>query len=572
MRQSLLSMTTTSEQINTISTPAPIRERRRASDRQSLETLFELAPIGMIVCKADGKIKRVNPALCKLLGFNERDILSGRVNLTDPDDPDRDKWLREQLAEPGVRVMSVERMFLRSDGSRVQSWVKAIAERDNNDKLKGYVLQVVDITEREALRRELERVVGTDSLTGLDDRPMFLRRLEHGLDIMSNAGELSVLIVSVSGLGIVNEAHGPEVGDALLVAFARKLESLLPATSRLGRLGSDQFGVLVPECPARVAVEVAEQLQQAFEEPLNISSQMLSVSPNIGIANYPSDSTTASGLLRCAELAARHARRNNCNFIVYTESFESGAEQRLDMVMQLRQAIRRGALEITFEPILCAVTGKLVFCEALVRWLRDDKLVGPESFIPLAEETGLVRELDTVVMRRALRQMGRMDDDERPAVSVNLSPISLLDPRLVERMLVLVSYHGLSPKSLIVEITETSLANHHETIAPNLKALRRSGVRIAIDDFGAGNTSLSLLRSLEIDMVKVDRSFIAGIGDNPVDEAIVESVIEIARTRDLIVVAEGVEKQSQHHWLALRGCDYVQGYLFRKSSVNTPTD
>jgi len=157
------------------------------------------------------------------------------------------------------------------------------------------------------------------------------------------------------------------------------------------------------------------------------------------------------------------------------------------------------------------------------------------------------------------------------AVSVNLSPISLLDPRLVERMLVLVSYHGLSPRSLIVEITETSLATHHETIAPNLKALRRSGVRIAIDDFGAGNTSLALLRSLEVDMVKVDRSFIAGIGASPVDEAIVESVIEIARTRDLIVVAEGVEKQSQHHWLALRGCDYVQGYLFRKSNVGTPS-
>jgi len=139
----------------------------------------------------------------------------------------------------------------------------------------------------------------------------FLRRLEHGLDIMSNAGELSVLIVSVSGLGIVNEAHGPEVGDALLVAFARKLESLLPSTSRLGRLGSDQFGVLVPECPARIAVEISEQLQLAFEEPLNITSHMLSVSPNIGIATYPSDSTTATGLLRCAELAARHARRNN---------------------------------------------------------------------------------------------------------------------------------------------------------------------------------------------------------------------------------------------------------------------
>jgi len=179
---------------------------------------------------------------------------------------------------------------------------------------------------------------------------MFLRRLEHGLDIMSNAGELSVLIVSVSGLGIVNEAHGPEVGDALLVAFARKLESLLPSTSRLGRLGSDQFGVLVPECPARIAVEISEQLQLAC----------------------------------CAELAARHARRNNANFVVYTESFESGAVHRLDMVMQLRQAIRRGALEITFEPILCAVTGKLAFCEALVRWPRDQKLVGPESFIPCA--------------------------------------------------------------------------------------------------------------------------------------------------------------------------------------------
>jgi len=134
-----------------------------AADRQNAETLFELAPIGMIVCEADGSIKRVNPALCKLLGFNERDILSGRVSLTDPDDPDRDEWIREQLTAPGVRVMSVERMFSRSDGSRVQSWVKAVAERDRNDKLKSYVLQVVDITEREALRRELERVVGTVS-------------------------------------------------------------------------------------------------------------------------------------------------------------------------------------------------------------------------------------------------------------------------------------------------------------------------------------------------------------------------------------------------------------------------
>ncbi len=562
---------TTSEQINLATAPATrVRERRRASDRQNSEALFELAPIGMIVCDAAGGIKRVNPALCKLLGFNERDILSGRASLIDPDDPDRDDWIRQQLSVPEARVMSVERVFLRSDGSRVQTWVKAVAERDREDRLSGYVLQVVDITEREALRRELERVVGTDSLTGLDDRPMFLRRLEHGLDVMSNAGELSVLIVSLSGLGTVNEAHGPEVGDALLVAFARRLEQLLPKAARLGRLGSDQFGVLIPECPGRIAVETSENLLKAFEDPINVNDRVLSISPNIGLATYPSDSTTASGLLRCAELAARHARRSSGDCIVYTDSFETGAVHRLDMVMQLRQAIRRGALEITFEPILCAVTGKLAFCEALVRWPREDKLIGPESFIPLAEETGMVRELDSVVMRRALRQMGRMDDDERPAVSVNLSPISLLDPRLVERMLVLVSYHGLSPKSLIVEITETSLATHHELIAPNLKALRRSGVRIAIDDFGAGNTSLALLRSLDVDMVKVDRSFIAGIGTSPVDEAIVESVIEIARTRDLIVVAEGVEQQAQHHWLALRGCDYVQGYLFRKTKVEDP--
>jgi len=213
--------------------------------------------------------------------------------------------------------------------------------------------------------------------------------------------------------------------------------------------------------------------------------------------------------------------------------------------------------------VLDAVSGQLAFCEALVRWRRGGKLVGPTTFISIAEEMGLVHDIDRLVLRRAMRQMGRMSDESRPDVSVNLSPLSLLDPRLVERILVQLSYHGLSPSSLIVEMTETSLAGHHERIGPILKSLRRQGVRVAIDDFGAGYTSLGLLRSLEVDFVKVDGSFIRGIGRSAIDETIIESVIAIARRRDITVVAEGVERPEQYRWLTDHGCDLLQGHLFR---------
>lgn len=521
----------------------------------------------MLVYGADGELERVNPAFCSMIGATEREILSGSTDLGDPMDLNVDARIYTRMLESNAKVTSELRRYRRSDGQTVHTRVKAVASRTQSDELAAYLLQIVDITESEALRRELDRVITTDALTGLDDRAMVMRRLERELDSMQNIGKLALLLVDVVRLRDVNEAWGHDVGDGLLVALSERLRECIPSSGWMGRVAGDEFAVVIPNTDSAAAASVAQSLIESVVEPVAVGPRRLPVSLNVGIARYPLDAVDGRSLLRCADVAMRSARRRSTRSMLYDEKLESNAAARLSTEVRLRKALAEGSLELTFEPVLDACTGQLAFCEALVRWRRGGKLVGPTTFISIAEEMGLVHDIDRLVLRRAMRQMGRMKDETRPDVSVNLSPLSLLDPRLLERILVELSYHALPPSSLIVEMTETSLAGHHERIGPILKSLRRQGIRVAIDDFGAGYTSLGLLRTLEVDFVKVDGSFIEGIGRCAMDETIIESVIAIARQRNITVVAEGVERPEQYRWLTDHGCDLVQGHLFRQKTA-----
>lgn len=433
-----------------------------------------------------------------------------------------------------------------------------------NSQLEG------EISERRQAQSKLNYLAYHDPLTGLANRRCFIERLEESLRETARHGErLAVLFIDLDQFKQVNDSLGHGVGDELLVSVAARLSEHVRLIDMLARLGGDEFICLMEAVRDEDEVELlAREILGAFEYPFKLGDHELYLTASVGISLCPADAHSVLDLMRNADTAMYRAKMlGRGNFHFYTAEMTREAQERIQMENLLRRALDNGELSVHLQPQVEARSSQLVGAEALVRWNSPELgLVMPMRFIPLAEDSGLIVGLGNWVLRETCRQFmqWRMSGFELPQVSVNLSVKQLERPEFIDVLGEILDETGMDPTCLKLELTESVVMAVGDTFMP-LERLRDLGISLALDDFGTGYSSLSYLKMLPVQQLKIDRSFVEGIGRNAGDEAIIRTIMELARSLGFEVVAEGVETVEQADFLAALGCEQLQGYLHGKA-------
>jgi diguanylate cyclase (GGDEF)-like protein len=402
-----------------------------------------------------------------------------------------------------------------------------------------------------------------DALTGLPNRVLFGDRLEQCiLGSHRDQTPASLLLLDLDGFKEVNDTLGHAHGDALLREVAGRLRSTLRESDTVARLGGDEFALLLPHTDGRGALHAASKVRRALQQPFALDDQMLELDASIGVVVTPEHGADPDALLRRADIAMYAAKRNRSGAALYSADQDQYTTDRLRLVGDLREAIAAGSLEVYFQPQLDPWSGEITGVEALLRWQHPvHGFVPPDRFVNLAEQHGLIEKLTLFVLNAALAQARRWRDHGIDlAVSVNLSPQSLRDARLVRTIGALLKRHHLPPESLVLEITENAVMANPEKALANLSALHDAGILLSIDDFGTGYSSLGYLRRLPLHEIKIDRSFVTDLCRNDDDRFIVRTVVDLGRNLGLRIVAEGVEDEQTLNLVATLGCTLVQGY------------
>jgi diguanylate cyclase (GGDEF)-like protein/PAS domain S-box-containing protein len=547
-------------------------ERRRDSERY--EAMVRNSTDIVAVFGADGALSYLSPAFTRVLGHHlgnaaPHTVAAALDALVHEGDRTRAQQLVVRAEGDASRVMNDEVRLRHADGS--WHWFEiSVMNLIDDPNVNGFVANLRDVTERRLFEMELEYQAYHDALTRLPNRAAFFERLE--LAILRNRElrlPLAVLFLDVDRFKLVNDSLGHEAGDRLLVEVTERLREALRPTDLVARFGGDEFVVLLDEMrlPSD-ATRVADRVLEVLRRPVRIGGRELFLSSSIGIATYVpaiGDEVTPSDLLRRADLAMYMAKeRGRARWEVYDEGSAPQLVERLDLEADLWRATEHDELVVHFQPEIEIGTNEVVKFEALVRWEHPIRgLLYPDAFIPIAEESELVFAIDALVLKAACAQIGEWSEQlsNRPlGVSVNLSPQSLRRPGAVDRIIQTLAETGLAPNALQLEITErTALSDDIRTLEA-LRDLRRAGVRVAIDDFGIGYSALSYLQRFPVDVVKLDRAFIAELDAQGAGRAIVEAMIRMAHAIGLRVTAEGVERAEQLEILRELGCDGAQGF------------
>jgi diguanylate cyclase (GGDEF)-like protein len=438
----------------------------------------------------------------------------------------------------------------------------------------GRVLVFRDVTERRELERELRRLAYTDRLTGLPNRALFHDRLDQAVVMAKrHNAPVAVLFLDLDRFKIINDSLGHEIGDEMLAGVAHRLRSCLRAEDTLARLGGDEFAIVLPEIADRRDVHlVTDKCLSALSDPELIGRHELTINVSIGVAIFPEDGLDVQHLLRSADAAMYRAKaRGGGRAETFTPLLGQEVIRRHEIEVELRRALRRGELRVLFQPYHEIGTGRLRGYEALVRWEHPHRgMLLPDTFLPLAEETGLIDAIDRWVLTEACRQARQWTAPL--LVSVNVSAGRLRRGDLHQDTIAILAETGLNPERLVLELSERILFDEVPDGFGSLADLTSVGVGLALDDFGAGYTSLEQLRRLPVSQVKIDRSLIAPVDESDDDASIVAAVIQFAHALGLLVTAEGIERSHQLERLTELGCDYGQGFLFSVPAAGSGVD
>jgi diguanylate cyclase (GGDEF)-like protein/PAS domain S-box-containing protein len=549
--------------------------------RQSEErfrSLVQNASDVIAILDADGRIGYASPAVQSVWGQSPEELRGASLlELVHPEEHGgAATYLFNLLAQPGSILVN-ELRLKHSDGSWRDFEVVA-TNLLHQPAVEGIVATCRDITQRKAFERELSRLAFTDTLTGLPNRALLTDRLTHALARADRQlCQVAVLFLDLDRFKVVNDSLGHASGDGLLVEVANRISSCLRVGDTAARLGGDEFTVLLEDVEdEQQAVEVAQRIAEALRLPVLLDGREVFVSASIGIALSSPHQIGPDGVLRNADLALYRAKADGrARYAVFHPSMEALALERLEVETDLRHALDRNELMVYFQPVVDLDTGTVNELEALVRWNRPGRgIVSPMAFIPIAEETGLIVPIGQWVLEEACRWAQRWQAysaSEKPLiVSVNLSARQFQHPELLTDIKRALHESGLDPRHLKLEITESVVMQDAEATIEILQILKELGIRVAIDDFGTGYSSLTYLKRLPVDTLKIDRSFVNGLGHDAQDTAIVDSVVALARTLQLSVTGEGVETLAQARHLRKLGCDRGQGFLYARPLP--PTD
>jgi diguanylate cyclase (GGDEF)-like protein/PAS domain S-box-containing protein len=547
---------------------ADISERRQNEEKLRLSsTVIEHIADGVMVVDTQGTIVTVNPAFTHITGFEAGAVVGQSWSVTRSGRHDQDLYwaMWRQLSETGF--WRGELWSTRKDGETYLEWLTVSTVRNDEGRVTHYVGVFSDITRLKESQEKLDYLAHHDPLTSLPNRLLFNDRLLHAIGRATRVGQqLAVMFIDLDRFKNVNDTLGHHVGDELLKQVAGALGQRLREGDTLARLGGDEFIVLLENVDGSYgAGQVAAKMMALFEQPFLVAEHELFVTGSIGISLFPADGQDANLLVRNADVAMYQAKSRGRNgYQFYSPDMDGEGVERLRMEALLRRAIERSEIFLHYQPQVDIGSGQLIGVEALVRWHNPELgLVSPVRFIPMAEDTGFINQIGEWVLFEACRQMRRWDEAGLavPKMAVNLSVRQVERGAMTALVAQVLEETGLAPRRLQLEVTESVIMNTGDALA-FVHELHAIGVGLAIDDFGTGYSSLAYLKQLPVDVLKIDRSFIKDIAVDANDEAIAVAIIQLGKSMNLSVIAEGVENEEQAAFLLRHGCTRAQGYLY----------
>jgi len=531
----------------------------------------------------NGCFSFLNDRVASLLGYTKQELLGKHYSeLIDDDDMQAASNLFNERrtgdrAARNVEVRLKSKILDRRRGMlRTQSvWAEVTAmgiysdsKERNRESFAGTYGTARDISERKQAQEVINFQAYHDLLTHLPNRALLKDRLNLAIThARRNKRKLAAMFLDLDRFKLVNDTLGHTMGDRLLKAVANRLLSCLRKGDTLSRFGGDEFTLLLPEVRTRDdVVVIAEKILDRLNEAFVIDGHELFVGASIGIAMYPEAGDNGEALIQNADIAMYHVKgRGKNGYQFFSDEMNHQFSSRLNLERELRNGLIQGEFEVFYQPQVCLENGAITGVEALVRWRHGRRgMIDPGEFLPLAEETGLVLQIDEFVQQQAFHDVAAWHRAGLGdiSLSVNLTAQQMEQDSFVDRFLGSLSASGLEPERVKLEITENTLMQDMEVIIPKLKAIRQVGVCIAIDDFGTGYSSLSYLHQFPINTLKIDRTFVGDIRSDRGDASIIDAIVAMARGLHLELVAEGVENRTQLDYLREQGCEEVQGYIF----------
>ena len=540
---------------------------------ERFRSLLETAPDEMVIVDEGGSIVLVNSQTERLFGYAREELIGEVVELLVPErfapgHPDHRKTF---ASDPHARPMGgdLDLYARRKDGSGFPVEISLSPLQTEDGRLVSSAIR--DVTERKLARDALAYQARHDSLTGLPNRALILDRLEHAIDRAKRThSTLAVLFLDIDDFKLVNDTLGHEAGDRLLVEMTPRLRAALRPGDTVGRFGGDEFVVLCEDlCSEEAAIAIAERIALACSRPVTLGAHQHLVTMSAGVVVVAGGSSTATELLRDADAAMYRAKAGGKGRVeLFDLSMRERLMERIALESDLRLALDRGEFRMRYQPVISLGDGEIIGVEALLRWEHPERgLLEPAQFMAVAESTGLIVPIGEWAIEEACRQAAGWRDmrgagQTALSVSVNVSPRQIARSELVSSIAEILERTGLEANLLDLEITEHVLLGDADASAKVLRELKAIGVRLVLDDFGTGYSSLSYLKRFTIDALKIDRSFVDGLGHDPENGAIVNAVLGMARALDVGVTAEGVETPEQLARLRASGCAFAQGYLF----------
>lgn len=550
-------------------------EEELRQGKEQLQLLIEHAPASLAMFDKEMRYLAVSRRWREEYALGSRDLRGCSHYEIFPDIPERWKQVhRRGLA--GEVIRAYEDHFERADGAihwlhwEVQPW------HTGKGDVAGIIIFAEDITEQKKSKEQIEHLAYHDALTGLPNRALFLDRLNLALANARRSHHCgAILFVDLDQFKKINDVYGHRFGDQVLRDVTARLRRHVREGDTIARLGGDEFVILLPdlsgemEGAVRIALTVGEKLRLSLDGQKCLDDQSYTTTASIGVSIFPQGTRSLEDLIRDADIAMYRAKQRGRNALVFfEEDMQSVIAERFSMEQALRQALDGDGLQLHLQSTVDAAGG-VVGAEALLRWIHPSRgMVMPATFIPLAEETGLIVEIGEWVLREACRLLVQINHLGRShRISVNVSPCQFRQGNFVDRVTAICAETGADPSYLTLEITESLLVEGTSEVVSRMLALSELGIRFSIDDFGTGYSSLSYLKRLPINEIKIDKSFVQDIPHDTNDVALVEAILSMAHHLGLEVVAEGVESEDQFQFLAARNCEHYQGYLFHRPQI-----
>ncbi len=537
------------------------------------DRFFSLSLELMAILDRNGHFKQINGVWHETLGFSDQQIKSHSFfNFIEEKDRQR---LISNLAAAVDRQepLKDEYRFRRKDGGT--TWLSCSIAKEETGAL--YYVSARDITARVEAEQRLLKDATHDPLTGLFNRAVFIdhvvQMLEH--DKQNHVCHFALFYIDLDRFKVINDSLGHPIGDLILIEVSKRIKEVVHTSDSVARMGGDEFVILLINLvdPAR-AILLAERLIERIETPMNLEQHEIKISASIGITFSHEGYETSEAVLRDADLAMYAAKKSgNTKHMIFDKKMYEKAIAQLQMEMDMRSAFKNGEFVLYFQPIMEMEAQEVVSFESLIRWHHPQKgLISPAEFVPLAEENGFIIELGNWIFETACQHIKKLreTDPERKAMSIhiNISPRQFWQDGFVDNLVYVISSLQLPPSAVILEVTENVILKNADEALKVFEKIKETGFQLYIDDFGTGYSSLSYLHQFPFEGLKIDRSFVDLIGKDEKCQALINTIIQLAKNFGLEVVAEGVESESQQTYLLAQGCKYAQGYLYAKPRQN----